>query len=190
MSFIDKKFYFISYLCKVFSGEIHPKWSGILNPLLCRNAIPEFHDLICELKNVAVVYPKNQYFNNRIKCPIYELSGFFLNAYGTLRISNGFKSKEKLNQAYLRMREVGIIDRMSKKYGLKKDALRNFQDHYSDKYKVHIEGVMFDHVKIIVIGYFMFLTIPLTTLLIEILIFKIKNRQLRLISNGVFDYIE
>ena len=75
------------------------------------------------------------------------------------------------------MQEVGIVDRMSKKYGMKQDPLKNFQDRYSDKYNVQDEGVMFDHVKIIVICYFMFLPIPLIVLLMEIMIHKYKNRS-------------
>ena len=107
---------------------------------------------------------------------MYELSGFFPSSYGTVLISRRYKHKEKLNHAYIKMREVGVIDRMSKKFGMKKDPLKNFQDHYSDKYNVVDEGVMFDHVKFIVIGYFMFLPIPLLVLLMEIVIHKYKNR--------------
>lgn len=69
-------------------------------------------------------------------------------------LSKGFKHKEKLNQAYLRMREVGIIDRMSKKYEMIKDPLKNFQDRYSDKYNVQMKDFLYDHVKLIVISYF------------------------------------
>ena len=113
---------------------------------------------------------------------MFELSGFFPSSYGTILISKGFKHKEKLNHAYMKMREVGIIDRMSKRYGMKKDPVKNFQDHYSDKYNVQDEGVMFDHVKFIVIGYFMFLPIPLIVLLMEIIIHKYKHRMLRIID--------
>ena len=113
---------------------------------------------------------------------MYELSGFFPSSYGTVLLSRRYKHKEKLNHAYLKMREVGIIDRMSKQFGMKKDPLKNFQDHYSDKYNVQDEGVMFEHVKFIIIGYFMFLLIPLIVLLIEILVHKYKHRMLRIID--------
>ena len=165
-----------------------------MNPTVCSDVIDHFHDHICELKNVAVVYPTNQYIDSRIKCPIYELSGLFSSSHGSFMLSKGLKQKEKLNQAYLKMREVGVVDRMSQKYGMKKDSLKNFQDHYNDRYKVEDEGVMFDHVKIIVIGYFMFLPIPLIILLIEIMIHKYRNRMLRIVDRlannvPVFDYV-
>ena len=185
---------FILIILKVSTKAIEPKWNGILNPTVCFDVIDHFHDQICELKNVAVVYPTNQFNDSRIKCPIYELSGLFSNAYGSFLLSKGFKSKEHINHAYLKMREVGVVDRMSKKYGIKKNHQKNFQDHYSDKYKVHVEGVMFDHVKIIVIGYFMFLLIPLIILLIEIMIHKYRNQMLRIVDRlannvPVFDYV-
>ena len=84
---------------------------------------------------------------------------------------------QSMNHAYLKMREVGIVDRVTKMSGMKKDPVKNFQDHYSDKYKVQEEGVMFEHVKIIVIGYFMFLPIPFLILLIEIIIHSYMNRH-------------
>ena len=92
------------------------------------------------------------------------------------------------------MQEVGVVDRTTKRSGIKKDSLKNFQDHYSDRYNVQDEGVMFDHVKIIVIGYFMFLPIPLIILLIEIMIHKYRNRILRIVDRlannvPVFDYV-
>ena len=148
-----------------------------MNQPVCPKVIHKFHDHICKEKNVAVIYPANQYLGNRIKCPIYELSGVSPNSYGTHMLSMGFKHKEKINQAYVKMREVGIVDRLSKRYQMNKDPLRNFQDHYSDKYNVQDEGVMFEHVKIIVIGYFLFLTIPLIILLLEIMIHKYKSRN-------------
>ena len=156
---------------------IVPKWKGILNPPICISVLSSFHNQICNMKNVAVIYPTNQYMEYLIKCPVYEVSGLFLNTYGSFLVSKGFQQKEKINQAYTRMREVGIIERMSKRYGMKKDAVKNFQDHYSDKYNVQDEGVMFDHVKIIVIAYFMFLPIPLLVLLIEIVVHRYKNRR-------------
>lgn len=109
---------------------------------------------------------------------MYEFNDFFTKQYASIIVSKGFKGKEKLNQAYLKMQEVGIVDRVSKRFEMKNDPLKNFQDHYSDKYKVHEEGVMFEHVKIIVIGYFLFLPIPVIILLMEILIHKYKHRML------------
>ena len=148
-----------------------------MNPPLCTPIIEDFHGEICKHDNVAVVLSKHQYYWRLLDCPIYELSGFLSDAYGTLLVSKRLKHKEKINQAYLKMREVGIVDRLSKKHRMKKDPMKNFQDHYSEKYKVQEEGVMFEHVKIIVIGYFMFLPIPLIILLIEIIIHKYKNRH-------------
>ena len=148
-----------------------------MNPPACTHALTNFHNNICKLNNVALIFPVNQFYSKYVKCPVYELSGFFPNSYGTLLISKGFKHKEKLNHAFMKMREVGIVDRLSKKYGRKKNSLKNFQNHYNDKYNVVDEGVMFDHVKFIVIGYFMFLPIPLLVLLMEIIIHKYRNRR-------------
>ena len=147
-----------------------------MNPPACAHALTNFHTNICELNNVAIVVSVNQFFSEYVKCPVYELSGFFPNSYGSLFISQRFKHKEKLNHAFLKMREVGIVDRLSKRYGRKKNPVKNFQDHYSDKYNVQDEGVMFEHVKFNVIAYFMFLPIPLIILVIEIIIHKYKNR--------------
>ena len=148
-----------------------------MNTPKCENLV-NLHSYMCKTKNLAVVHPMNQFYSRFLNCPIYELSNFLPDEYGSIMTRKGFKHKEKINQAYLKMREVGIVDRMSKRYGMKKDPLKNFQDHYSDKYNVVDEGVMFDHVKFIVIGYFMFLPIPLLVLLIEILIHKYKHRFL------------
>ena len=164
-------------LFKDFEDDILPKWQGILNQPICAPAIYDFHDEICKHDNVAIVNAKHQYFWKFIDCPVYELSGFLSDAYGTLMLSKRSKQKEKLNQAYLKMQEVGIVDRLSKQFGMKKNPMINYQDHYSDKYNVQDEGVMFDHVKLIVIGYFLFLPIPLLILLIEIIIHRYRNRH-------------
>ena len=42
------------------------------------------------------------------------------------------------------MREVGVVDRISKKYGMKTNELEIFKDHYNDKHNFQDEGVMFD----------------------------------------------
>ena len=162
--------------------DIIPKWNGILNTPICPYVLSNFRNNFCESNNIAAIFSQNQFMGNDIKCPVYELTGFLPNQYNTLLISKGFKHKEKLNQAFIKMREVGIVERMSKQFEIKKNPLKNFQDHYSDKYNVVDEGVMFEHVKIIVIGYFMFLPVPLVILLIEILIHKYKHRMLRIID--------
>ena len=95
--------------------------------------ISNVFDQIYEVKNFAFVYSDNQYIRKRINCTIYELNGFFPSQDGTILISKGLKHKEKINQAYLKMREVGIVDRLSKRYGMKRDPLKNFHDSYSEK---------------------------------------------------------
>ena len=177
------------FLSQIFESDLkdylYPKWKGILNPPICSHVLSKLEDSFCGLNNVALIFPTNQFYDGQIKCPVYELSGFFHKQYASFPVSKGFKHKEKFNQAYLKMQEVGIVDRVTKISGMKKDPLKNFQDHYSDKYNVVDEGVMFEHVKIIVIGYFMFLPIPLLVLLIEILIHKYKHRMLRILYRYV-----
>lgn len=75
------------------------------------------------------------------------------------------------------MRETGIIARINNRYGRIKNSINNFQNRYSKPYNVGDEGVMFEHVKYIVIAYFMFLPIPLIVLLIENIIHKFRLRK-------------
>ena len=103
--------------------DVIPKWNGILNTPICPHVLSYFHDDFCESKNIAVVYPANQFISKRLKCHIYELSGFIPNQYVTLLISKRSKHEEKINQAYLKMREVGIVDRLSKRYGMIKGSI-------------------------------------------------------------------
>ncbi|CAO1360900.1 unnamed protein product [Diamesa serratosioi] len=159
---------------------VYPKWKNILNPEVCQQ-YGSIYKGICANENLAFVCAANQFYANEIKCPVFELTGFFPCQYASFEVSKGFKHKEKVNQAYLKMQEVGIVDRVTKRSRMKKDSLINFQDRYNDKYNVQDEGVMFDHVKIIVISYFMFLPIPLLILLMEIMIHKYKNQMLRII---------
>ena len=109
-----------------------------------------------------------------------ELSGsdYIPSSFGTILVNQGFKYKEHMNRFYLRMREVGIIKRLSRKYKTIKDPLINFQNHYNERYVVEQYGVMFEHVKLIIISYFAFLPIPLIVLLMEIIIHKYKTRLL------------
>ena len=133
---------------------------------------------ICEVENVAALIPETKYIDSNMNCTVMELSGpdYIPSSYGQLLVSQGFKFKEHANRFYLRMREVGIIKRLSLKYKQLKDPLINFQNHYNERYVVEQDGVMFEHVKLIVITYFAFLPIPLIVLLIEILIHKYKTR--------------
>lgn len=161
---------------KATNNIVSPKWNNILNRPHCTALFQDFHGEICQHDKTAIVHAKQQYYWRHINCPVYELTGFFPHSYGSLIVSKRCKQKERVNQAYLRMQETGIIDRTSKKYQQKQDPLNNFQDRYSDKYNVQDEGVMFEHVKIIVICYFMFLPILLIILGMEIMIHKYKNR--------------
>ena len=113
-----------------------------------------------------------------------ELSGpdYIPSSDGQLLVSQSFKYKEHANRFYLRMREVGIIKRLSQKYTIEKDPLINFQNHYNDRYVVEQDGVMFEHVKIIVMAYFAFLPIPLIVLLMEIIIHKYMTNILRFVD--------
>ncbi|CAO1437890.1 unnamed protein product [Diamesa hyperborea] len=167
---------------KEFENTIQPKWKDILNPPMCKNFIQNYTKELCKENNFALIYPVHMFKGKYVKCPVMELNGVFQSEYGTTVVNQGFKYKEQMNVAFLRLRELGIVKRNIKRFGILKDPLRNFQDRYSDKYNVQDEGVMFDHVKYIIIIYFAFLPIPMTILLVEILIHKYKARMLRLVE--------
>ena len=166
---------------KKFVKKVHPKWKDILNPPMCEDFMKNYPENICKYNNVALIYPISSFEGKRVKCPVMELKGFFNPEPGTIVVNRGFKFKDQMNVAFLRLREVGIIKRIIERYGIGQDPLYNFQDRYSEKYNVQDEGVMFDHVQYIIIIYFSFLPIPLVILLIEILIHKYKARMLRFI---------
>ena len=147
-----------------------------MNTPACDNIYEDLYKNICSKKNVAVVLPRKQYYAEYAKCAIHELKGFIPSVYGSIMVSNGFMHKEKFNRMYLKMRETGIIDRINKRSQLKKGLGSTFVDPYKKSYNVMKEGVMFEHMKIIIVSYFMFLSIPLLVLLIEIIIHKYKNR--------------
>lgn len=160
-----------------YSHVIDPKWNGILNTPDCDNIYEDIYTNICNKKNVAVALPRKQYDTEYAECAIHELKRFIPSVYGSIMISNGFKHKEKFNRMYLKMRESGIIERMNKKSQLKSEFDSSFVDPHKKPYNVMKEGVMFEHMKIIIVSYFMFLSVPLLVLLIEISYFKYKNRM-------------
>ncbi|CAO1423181.1 unnamed protein product [Diamesa serratosioi] len=165
-----------------YPNTIHPKWKDILNPPMCKDFMTKYTENICNDNNVAFIYPTHMFNGQDVKCAVMELKGFFSSEYGSIAVNQGFKYKEQMNVAFLKLQEVGIVDRTVKRFGIKKNPLNNFQDPYSEKYNVQDEGVMFDHVKYIVIIYFSFLPIPMAILLIEIFIHKYKARMIRLID--------
>lgn len=63
----------------------------------------KMHNQICTTQNITVINPRNQYYGEFIRCPVYELANFFPDHYGSIMIGKGFKHKEKINLSYLRM---------------------------------------------------------------------------------------
>ncbi|CAO1423104.1 unnamed protein product, partial [Diamesa serratosioi] len=159
--------------------KIDVKWEGVLNPPVCASIYKDYHKSICEFENFAALIPDTDFIDSKINCTVMELSGpdYVKSSDSALLVNLGFKYKEHANRFYLRMREVGVVKRLSRKYKTKKDPLINFQNHYNKRYVVEQDGVMFEHVKLIVLSYFAFLPIPLIVLLMEILIHKYKTRK-------------
>ena len=108
-----------------------------------------------------------------------ELSGpsFIKTVTGSIIVNRGFKYKEQINRFYLKMNEFGIIKRANTFFKRVKNPLQNFQDNYRNRYNVIDEGVMFEHIKLIVYGYFLFLIIPMMVLILEILYHKYKTNS-------------
>lgn len=157
--------------------KLEPRWEGIVNTENCSIVLKDFCAKICHQKNVAAIVPTHLLYNRNIKCPLYEILGMLRREYGTNLISNGFKYKEHFNRMYIKMRETGIIARIHNRHGRIKSSINNFRNRYSKPYNVADEGVMFEHVKYIVIAYFMFLPIPLIVLVIENIIHKFRLRK-------------
>ena len=167
---------------KGYAKTIQPKWKDIINPPMCKDFMKKYTENICKDNNVAFIHPIHMFIGKRVKCPVMELKGFFRPEAGTLLVNQGFKYKEQMNVKFLRLRETGIIERNLKRFGMTKDPLYNFQDRYSEKYNVQVDGVMFDHVKYIVKMYFSFLPIPIIVLLMEIFIHKHRAWIMRLVD--------
>lgn len=157
-------------------GEINleSKWEGIVNTPKCPSVLKDFSANICDEKNVAGIVPTHRFYDEDCKCTLYEILGMFPKNYGTNLVSNGFKYKEQVNRMYIKMRETGVIARINNRYGRIKSNINNFRNRYSEPYNVVDEGVMFDHVKLIVVAYFMFMPIILIVLLIENIIHKYR----------------
>ncbi|CAO1437991.1 unnamed protein product [Diamesa hyperborea] len=120
------------------------KWEGVLNPPICATVYKDYYKSICEIDNIAALIPEVDFIDKKMNCTVMELSGpdYIPSSYGQLLVSRSFKYKEHANRFYLRMREVGIMKRLSQKYKELKDPLINFIDHYNERYVVEQDGVI------------------------------------------------
>ena len=82
-------------------------------------------------------------------------------------IQNNFKYREQFNIMYLRMQAAGIVKRCYKKY-LNKNLKKKYDA--KDHYHVELEGVMFEHVRLIFFGFCMVFPLVLIVLAIEIVV--------------------
>jgi hypothetical protein len=141
-----------------------PKWEEIVNPPECEgyatNAEHFMREEFCKRKSIAVIMSANQFYEDQSKCKTMELIGdqYLKMEFGSILIHCSFKYKEQVRQKYIKMMETGIVARINRHYGNIKNG-RNFQKHYDEPYKVHIFGVTFEHVHLIVKGFFLLLLI-------------------------------
>lgn len=92
------------------------------------------------------------------------MSGIFAKEYESLLIQNGFKYCEEFNHMYLLMQTSGIVKRTHSDFKTKK-LKKNYEA--TEIYQVELERVLFEHVKLIVLGYFMIFPTVLIVLAIE-----------------------
>ena len=81
-------------------------------------------------------------------------------------IQNDFKYREQFNVMYLRMQGAGIIKKAYEK--LLNNKLKKKYDA-KDRYQVELEGVLFEHVKLICFGFAFIFPVVLIVLAIEII---------------------
>lgn len=93
-------------------------------------------------------------------------------------IQNDFKYQEQFNIIYLRMQAAGIIKKAYDNY-LNSDLNRN-KYNAKDHYHVELEGVLFEHVKLICLGFSMVIPLVLIVLLIEIVHNWIVKRAMKM----------
>lgn len=80
-------------------------------------------------------------------------------------IQNDFKYREQFNVMYLRMQGAGIVKKAHDTF-----LINNLKKKYDakDHYQVELEGVLFEHVKLICFGFSLIFPLVLIVLVIEI----------------------
>ena len=112
------------------------------------------------------------------------MSGIFPKQHGSLMIQNDFKYREQLNRMYVLMQSSGIVQRAHSIFKTKK-LKKNYEA--KEYYQVELEGVLFEHVKFILIGYFMVFPLVLIVLLFEIIQHRITLRKSSNITEPIIE---
>ena len=81
-------------------------------------------------------------------------------------IQHDFKYREHYNRMYIRMQTAGIVKRSHDRFR-KKELKKNYDAQ--EYYQVELEGVLFEHVKLIFLVYSLMFPLVLMVLAIEIL---------------------
>ena len=99
-------------------------------------------------------------------------------------IQNGFKYREEFNRIYVRLQSTGIVHRANKKY---RTTILKHSYSAKENYKVELEGVLFEHVKLIFLIYSLIFPFVLIVLAIEILFKWITLRVATKIQQNIED---
>lgn len=85
-------------------------------------------------------------------------------------IQNNFKYREQFNRMYLRMQSAGIVKKAYELF-MNKNS-NNIKKKYDakDHYHVELEGVLFEHVKLIFFGFSLVFPFVMIVLAIEIVV--------------------
>lgn len=67
-----------------------------------------YPEYICKDINVAFIHPVHMFVGKNIKCAVMELKGFFSHEYGYNVVNQGFKYKEQMNVAFLKLHFIII----------------------------------------------------------------------------------
>ncbi|CAO1371312.1 unnamed protein product [Diamesa hyperborea] len=143
---------------------VKQQFRGIYNEPKCEQIRKKIKS-VCDYDDIAMVWPIDQVNEDNIPCRLIKLTGVFPKLYGSIMIQNDFKYREHFNRMYLRMQTAGIVKRSHDRYKnkqLKKDY--GAQEYY----QVELEGVLFEHVKLIFLVYSLMFPLVLLVLAIEI----------------------
>ncbi|CAO1407685.1 unnamed protein product [Diamesa hyperborea] len=145
--------------------ELKEQYRGIYNGPKCEQIIKQL-ERVCDYDDIAVVWPLHQVDEDNIPCRLIKLTGVFPKLYGSIMIQNNFKYREHYNRMYIRMQTAGIVKRSHSRYKTSK-LKKNYDAH--EHYQVELEGVLFEHVKLIFMVYSLMFPLVLMVLAIEII---------------------
>ena len=83
-----------------------------------------------------------------------------------MMVQNDFRFREKFNLIYLRMQSTGVVQRAHKRY-MRNTLKKNYEAR--EYYQVELEGVLFEHVKLIFLVYSLMFPLVMIVLAIEII---------------------